>query len=363
MAQFRYTGFGHIVISEQDDPGEVIDTIITGCYPFQYCFAESFDTAFLTRLLKAGFLLMSSESADGLFTAQPCHHLTVSVLFFDNIHIPKQIKRLLGRYELRYDAEFDTIVDKCIQKHGGGWLTKPLVEAIKAIKKAGDDNCTFTSFGLYRNGQLVAGEFGSTTGRIYTSYSGYYDESSAGTVQMILTAQYLRSHGYALWNFGMPLPYKAYLGGRIVNLRDFIALWRKYVHQTPQHGMAFEASPCCKENPTDYELLEVLQDAYKFLYINDLGYYLSDNFIYTGELSGKLFNNTKSKTEYLEYISYMVKEIEYYAGLVNGITTEIQTTGPRSVPCLLLRQGRAEVMLDCTTQNGKITAINAKLLR
>ena len=359
MARLGYTVFGHIVISEQDDPDEVIDEILNSSYPHQYCFAQSFNTAFLTRLLKAGFLLMSSENEEGVLAAQPCHHLTVSVLFFDNIHIPKQIKRLLGRYELRFDVEFDTIVNNCIQKHGGGWLTEPLVDAIKEIKKAGNENCTFISFGLYRNGQLAAGEFGSTTGRIYTSYSGYYDESGAGTVQMILTAQYLREQGYALWNFGMPLPYKAYLGGRIVNLRDFIALWRKYVHQTPQHGMAIEASLCYKENPTDYELLEILQDVYKFLYTDGLAYYLSEDFIYTDEF----FNDVKSKTEYLDYVSNMVKEIGYYAGLVNGITTEIQTKGPAGSPCLLLRQGRIEIMLNCTAKNGKITAINAKLLR
>ncbi|MDR2490409.1 MAG: GNAT family N-acetyltransferase, partial [Spirochaetaceae bacterium] len=217
MAQINHTRFGYIVIDEQDDPAEVIDEIINNGCLHQYCYAKSFNTEFLIRLLKAGFLLMSTDDYDGSIILEPCHHLTVSVLFFDHIHIPKQIKRLLGRYELRYDVEFDVIVDKCIQKHGGGWLTGPLIEAFKEIKKAGDDNLTFTSFGLYRDGRLVAGEFGSKTGRIYTSYSGYYDESCAGTVQMILTARYLLDQGYALWNYGMPLPYKAYLGGRIVN--------------------------------------------------------------------------------------------------------------------------------------------------
>jgi hypothetical protein len=173
---------------------------------------------------------------------------------------------------------------------------------------------------------------------------------------MILTARYLLDQGYALWNYGMPLPYKAYLGGRIVNLRDFISMWRTYVNQTPQQGLAFEASPRCKETPTDYELMQALQDVYRFLYTDDIGQCLSDDFIYTDDFSCE----PKSKTAYLDYLSNLVKKIGYYALRIKSLTTEIQLKGPGGSPRLLLLHENTEVALTCTIQNGKITAIHAR---
>jgi Leu/Phe-tRNA-protein transferase len=83
------------------------------------------------------------------------------------------------------------------------------------------------AFGLYRDGELVAGEFGVVSGRVYTSYSGYKDEDSAGTVQLALTGRYLRDTGFAFWDLGMPLDYKDRLGARNISPRLFVELFRK----------------------------------------------------------------------------------------------------------------------------------------
>jgi Leu/Phe-tRNA-protein transferase len=83
------------------------------------------------------------------------------------------------------------------------------------------------SFGLYREGRLVAGEFGVVVGRVYTSYSGYRDEDSAGTVQLVLTGRLLRDSGFAYWDLGMILPYKKRLGARNLSRRRFLDLFFK----------------------------------------------------------------------------------------------------------------------------------------
>jgi Leu/Phe-tRNA-protein transferase len=83
------------------------------------------------------------------------------------------------------------------------------------------------SFGLYREGELRAGEFGVIAGRVYTSYSGYHEEGSAGSVQMILTARWLADHGFAFWDLGMPLDYKGKLGAKLLNTGDFMRIFRE----------------------------------------------------------------------------------------------------------------------------------------
>jgi Leu/Phe-tRNA-protein transferase len=80
---------------------------------------------------------------------------------------------------------------------------------------------------VYRDGLLKAGEFGILAGRVYTSYSGYYDEDSTGTVQMVLMTQYLRDQGFALLDLGMPLDYKDDLGATNIHPRYFVELFRQ----------------------------------------------------------------------------------------------------------------------------------------
>jgi Leu/Phe-tRNA-protein transferase len=183
--------------------------------------------------MAAGFLVMSEvltengpDSPD--FTILlPKHHLIRSCLFFPDLHVKKSIKSKLSRGELRFDTDFDLILDKCIETHGGGWLTEPLVSAIRQMRKPGMDlPVRPASFGFYRDGVLKAGEFGIIAGKVYTSYSGYYEENDAGTVQMILTARYLENAGYAFWDLGMPLDYKLTLSAREISREEFMERFR-----------------------------------------------------------------------------------------------------------------------------------------
>jgi Leu/Phe-tRNA-protein transferase len=104
-----------------------------------------------------------------------------------------------------------------------------LLAGVRAIRAFKNGLVRPVSFGLYRDGELAAGEFGVVAGRVYTSYSGYRDEDSAGTVQMILTGRYLRDAGFAFWDLGMPLGYKDRLGARNISPGLFVELFRQAV--------------------------------------------------------------------------------------------------------------------------------------
>jgi len=228
-----YLESGRIVISEEDDPNEVIDHIINTNYPYEICFGVNFNIPYLTKLIRSGFFVMSKyDFQKNLYFIKAMHHLSRSVLFFDHLHIKKSIKKFLAKYELKENVEFNRIVDECIKNHDDHWLTKPLVDAIKEIHRINDPDVTFTSFGLFKDGKLVAGEFGTKVGRIYSSYSGFHDENNSGTVQMILTARYLEKNGYAFWDLGMPIKYKKSFGAWVINLEEFIYIWRKHSNQT-----------------------------------------------------------------------------------------------------------------------------------
>jgi len=240
--EFKVTRSGHLYISPDDDCRTIVDTMLTIDYGEEFCIAEDFSPEFVGRLMEAGFLVMSvnlakDEDAEPDCILLPKLHLVRCVLFFDNLHIKKSVRRLLSRYELRPDTDFDLIIDRCVEKHGDDWLTPPLVDCIKKIRKSHPcaeggagllptANAYPASFALWRDGKLTAGEFGVVCGSVYTSYSGFYDEANAGTVQLILAAQYLEKQGFSFFDLGMPMEYKTDLGAEDISPLEFVELFR-----------------------------------------------------------------------------------------------------------------------------------------
>jgi len=236
----KYTISGHLFISPDDDCHLLADAMIATDYSEEFCVGVDFDPAFIARLMEAGFLVMSADIAGKNeqkpdYILLPKLHLERSALFFDNLHIKRSIRRFLNRYELRPDADFECIIERCIEKHGADWLTPPLVEAVKKIKRSAPKPPVLSptaeaypaSFALYRDGKLAAGEFGVVCGKVYTSYSGFYDEDNAGTVQLILTTQYLHEQGFSFFDLGMPLDYKTDLGAVTISSPEFVSLFRQ----------------------------------------------------------------------------------------------------------------------------------------
>jgi Leu/Phe-tRNA-protein transferase len=227
-----------IFMDPGDDCGAVVDAMLKTRYSEEFCLALDWDLDFIARLMKAGFLVMSETVFDEDEKARdiilPKLHLVRSALFFPDLHIKKSIKPLLKRYELRYDTDFDIIVEKCLKTHGDGWLTPSLISAIFALRDARDsgENAALAgirpvSFGVYRDGELKAGEFGIVCNRVYTSYSGYREENNVGTVQMILMIRWLEDRGFDFLDFGMPLEYKTDLGAKDISPKRFVELFRR----------------------------------------------------------------------------------------------------------------------------------------
>ena len=233
----RYLPSGHVFIGAKDNFERVVDALLKTDYSEEFCVAIIFNEEFIGRLMEAGFLVMSAvineEQEKPTYILLPKLHLVRSVLFFSELRIKKSIRPYLSQYELRVDTDFDLVLDKCVQTHGDSWLTPPLVEILRGIRKRKDMHVKPVSFSVYRDGELKAGEIGVITGRVYTSYSGYHEENNAGTVQMILMVKWLEKTGFDFLDFGMPLDYKTSLGARDINPHRFVELFRAAQKEKP----------------------------------------------------------------------------------------------------------------------------------
>lgn len=221
-----------LLLSPGMDFDQVVDFLIAENYPDEFCIAQSFAPDFIQSLMEAGFLVMSVRDGADTFLLLKLH-LERSILFFKNLHISKSVKPQLSRYTLKPFDAIEPILEACIATHGDDWLTEPLQKALLQLSwsAAGDgpppQKAFCSAFGLYRGSTLAAGEFGVFYGGVYTSYSGFYTENSAGTVQMVLTARFLEQKGFTFWDLGMPLEYKTRLGAAGVDRTTFIRMFRE----------------------------------------------------------------------------------------------------------------------------------------
>jgi leucyl/phenylalanyl-tRNA--protein transferase len=245
----KFTPHGDLYIFRKDDVEVIINTILGNDELFvglELGIGSNFSPDFLINLMFAGYYITSGKlRADTMWFDQtealenikykyfPIANVwkIQTVLFFGDLHEPKSARRLIPRYELRINYNFKQILERCIEVHGDGWITNPLKKSLMSIHGRKNAKARVVSFELYRDNELMAGEFGVITGKIYTSYSGFYNEPSAGTVQLIMMLRYLRETGFAFCNFGTDdsrrnNAYKRRLGACYIDRKDFFSIWR-----------------------------------------------------------------------------------------------------------------------------------------
>lgn len=161
------------------------------------------------RFLNYGFYLSLKGNLREKIIIYPRRCEYRIVLKFPKLHSGKTIKRHLrqyaGRYKLKYDSDFDAIFTQCQRHYKDDYCDVLYMENLRFLfstMKQNDDSPKAVCVGLYLDGNLVAGDIGVQTGRVYTSYSGYHDVSDTGSVQLIMLAQYLEENGFAFLDFG-----------------------------------------------------------------------------------------------------------------------------------------------------------------
>jgi len=245
--KFNYNINGDIVIAKNVNPDEIIDKITgnTEYDKLERGIGLTFTKKFIGNLMFSGFYITSDilnretlwfdlENTDKKkFRYFPLLNIwkIQTVLFFNNLHITKSVNRIIKNYELRINYNFKNVLNNIIERHGSVWITPPLKKTLLKLNK-GNYKTKAVSFEVYKNGELKAGEIGIVTGKIYTSYSGFYNESSAGSVQLAMMLNYLKENNFAFCNFGTDDSiknnlYKRKLGAVYIDRSDFIRLWRE----------------------------------------------------------------------------------------------------------------------------------------
>ncbi|MCP4007273.1 MAG: GNAT family N-acetyltransferase [bacterium] len=201
---------------------------------------DTWDPEFYVALAHAGFICIAHEDPEIGPLLIPELQDSYAVLDWQNLHRSRNLRRLLRSQrlteegvELRVVASAERVLENLAAYHDRTWILQRYRELVGKLPRNSAPGFAIHGIELWsqKRNELVAGEFGYTIGRTYTSLSGFCSPDDReyrhfGTLQMYLLAEMLRDCGYAFWNMGHPSPeYKAAFGARILPRLEFLEKW------------------------------------------------------------------------------------------------------------------------------------------
>jgi leucyl/phenylalanyl-tRNA--protein transferase len=169
------------------------------------------------------------------------------VLFFDNFHMSKRLKRLMrqGRYTVTFDRDFEGVIKACAGKREGRfhltWITPRIMYAYARLFDAGYAH----SFEVWNaEGKLVGGGYGVALGRIFFTESQFSVEPNTSKLGFSVLNWHLARWGYVLndgkWDTSTILD----MGFGSIPRRDFLQFLAADAGQGGKQGRwSVEAGP------------------------------------------------------------------------------------------------------------------------
>jgi leucyl/phenylalanyl-tRNA--protein transferase len=169
----------------------------------------------------------------GLYTSDHYGPLTWTslaercVLFFDELHIAKRLRRLMRqeRYTVTFDRAFEHVIKACAGQREGRWhvtwITPRIMYAYAALFDAGHVH----SFEVWNKaGELVGGGYGVSMGRVFFTESQFSHEPNTSKLGFTVLNRHLNEWGYVLNDGKRPTPTILNMGFREIPRRDFLRL-------------------------------------------------------------------------------------------------------------------------------------------
>lgn len=169
------------------------------------------------------------------------------VLFFQNLHISKRLRRLMRqrRYTVTFDRDFEGVIKACAGKREGHrritWITPRIMHAYAELFDAGYAH----SFEVWNEeGKLVGGGYGVAVGRIFTTESQFSHEPNTSKLGFTVLNWHLAKWGYLLNDGKGPTPTILEMGFHLIPRTEFLELLEKSAKEGGKPGRwSVEAGP------------------------------------------------------------------------------------------------------------------------
>lgn len=144
------------------------------------------------------------------------------VLFFDDLKISKSLNRNLKKYEVRFDTNFEAVMQKCrdvrMLKEENTWILEEVIEKYIEIHKMGFAMSAET----YYEGELIGGLYGILMGRVFCGESMFSLKSDASKVALVRLSEKLQSEGYDFIDCQVPSEHLKTMGAKEIGRDEFL---------------------------------------------------------------------------------------------------------------------------------------------
>jgi leucyl/phenylalanyl-tRNA---protein transferase len=162
-----------------------------------------------------------------------------SVLFFDEFHIAKSLRRELrrSRYTVTFDRDFEGVITACAGRRKGRWhltwITPRIMRAYADLFDAGHVH----SFEVYNEaGQLAGGGYGVAIGGAFFIESLFSAEYNTSKIGLTVLNWHLAKWGYAFNDGKLMAPTWKNMGEREIPRHEFLARLAKAVRAPGKSG-------------------------------------------------------------------------------------------------------------------------------
>lgn len=147
-----------------------------------------------------------------------------SLLFFDELHIAKRLRRQMrqGQYTVTFDRDFDAVIKACAGTRTGRWhvtwITPKIMQAYAAAFDAGHAH----SFEVWNEkGELAGGGYGVAVGNSFVTESQFSREPNTSKIGFTVLNWHLAQWGFSFNDGKMLTPTTRDMGFREIPRADF----------------------------------------------------------------------------------------------------------------------------------------------
>ncbi|MGK5063401.1 leucyl/phenylalanyl-tRNA--protein transferase [Janthinobacterium sp. LB3P112] len=136
-----------------------------------------------------------------------------------------------GRWQLRFDSDFDAVMRACAapRKDGPGtWISDEIIAGYTGLHKLGYAH----SSELWLDGELVGGAYGVSIGRMFYGESMFARVTDGSKIALAQLVRFLRARGVAMIDCQQETKHLASLGAAPISRARFLAHVRSAIEAT-----------------------------------------------------------------------------------------------------------------------------------
>ena len=137
------------------------------------------------------------------------------------LQVSRSLRRSVGRYSVRIDTDFRTIMQACgSQQRSGSWINRRFVEAYARLHNLGWAH----SIEIYEGADLVGGLYGVRINGFFAGESMFHLQPDASKVALVHLVDWLRDTDASLLDIQWTTPHLESLGAIAVPRNEYLVM-------------------------------------------------------------------------------------------------------------------------------------------